>query len=54
MQEQVCHTPVHFVEDLRQRLLDLWTALKKRIIDYFVIQIFADKVQTLRSFYLLN
>jgi len=51
MQEQVYHTPIHNVDDLKQRLLDMWTVLDQRIIDYFVNLV--DNVQTLISFYLL-
>ena len=36
MQEQVFQTPIHDVNDLKQRLLDVWPALDKRIIVYFV------------------
>ena len=36
MQEQVYQTPIHDVNDLRQRLLDVWAALDQRIVDYFV------------------
>ena len=35
-QEQVKQTPIHEVHDLQQRLLDVWSALDWRIIDYFV------------------
>jgi len=34
MQEQVYQTPIHDVNDLKQRLLDVWAmALDQRIID---------------------
>jgi len=36
MQGQVYQTPFHDVNYLKQRLLDEWAALDKRIIDYFV------------------
>jgi len=38
MQEQVYQTPIHEVNDLKQRLLDVWAAVDQRIrpIDYFV------------------
>ena len=37
IQEQVYQTPIHDVNDLTQRLLNVWAALDKRIIiDYFV------------------
>jgi len=36
MQEQVYHTLILDVNDLKQRLLDVWAAVDKRIIYYFV------------------
>jgi len=36
VQEQVYHTPILDVNDLKQRLLDVWAAVDKRIIYYFV------------------
>jgi len=36
MQEQVYQTPIHDINNLKQRLLDVWAALNKTIIDYFV------------------
>ena len=55
MQEQVYQTPIHDVNDLKQRLLDVWAAVEQRNIYYFVNLNFGiHKVQTLVSFYLLN
>jgi len=34
MKEQVYPTSIHDVNDLKQRLLDVWAALDQRIIDY--------------------
>jgi len=36
MQEQVYHLKIHDVNDLKQRLLDVWVALDHRIIDNHV------------------
>src|SRR6218665_2625519 len=36
VQEQVCHTPILTVNDLKQGLLVVWAALYKRIIYYFL------------------
>jgi len=36
VQEQVYHTPILDVNDLKQHLLDVWAAVDKRIIYYFV------------------
>src|SRR6218665_3366942 len=36
MQEQVYHTPIHDVDDLRQRLLNVWASVDQRFIYYFV------------------
>ena len=38
MQEQVYQTPIHDVNDLKQRLLDVWADVNKRIVGlyYFV------------------
>ena len=33
MQEQVYQTEIHNVNDLKQRLLDVWAVLDQRIID---------------------
>ena len=36
MQEQVCHTPIHDVNDLMKRLFDVLAVVAQRIIYYFV------------------
>ena len=36
MQEQVYHTPIHDVDDLKQRLLNVWASVDQRFIYYFV------------------
>jgi len=36
MQEQVYHTPIHDVNDLKQPLMDVWAAVDQRIIYYLV------------------
>jgi len=38
MQEQVYQTPIHNVNDLKQRLWDSWAALDQSIIDNAVAQ----------------
>jgi len=36
MQEKVYQAPIYDVNDLRQRLLDVWATLHQKIFDYFV------------------
>src|SRR6218665_167088 len=35
-QEQVYQTPIHDVNDLKQRFLDVWAGVDQKIISYFV------------------
>jgi len=37
MQEQVYQTPIHDVNDLKQRLLDVWAAEDQRMIIYYFV-----------------
>ena len=39
MQEQVYQAPIHDVNDLSQRLLDVWATLHQKFIDYKFWQI---------------
>jgi len=36
MKEQVYQAPIHDVNDLDQRFLDVWETMHQKIIDYFV------------------
>ena len=54
MQEQVYHTPIHDVDDIKQRLLDVWPvweARDQRIIDNAAFQCPQRKEDSLNIFF---
>jgi len=54
MPEQVYQPPIHDVNDLKQRLLDMWVALDQRIIDNAVNLHFGRESSNINIFYLFD